>query len=57
MDTTVEVDINDVERFANNPDFHYYLVNNTTDFGTAAFILQTILDKVKEVRQSQGDNA
>ena len=54
---TIEVDINDVERFINNPDFHYYLVNNTVDFGTAAFILQTLLDKVKEIRQSQVDNA
>lgn len=53
----IEVDINDVERFVNNPDFHYYLINNTTEFETAAFILQTLLDKVKEIKQLQVDNA
>lgn len=49
----VEVDMNEVERFINNPDFHYYLVNNVVEFSTAAFILQTLLDKVQEMRQSQ----
>ena len=54
----VEIDINDVERFVNSQDFHYYLVNNTTEFTTAAFILQTLLDKVDEIKkQPKADNA
>lgn len=54
----IEIDINDVERFVNNEDFHYYLVNNTTEFATAAFILQTLLDKVDEIKkQPKVDNA
>lgn len=53
----VEVDINEVERFINNPDFHFYLINNVSEFTTAAFILQTLLNKVKEIRQCQVDNA
>ena len=49
----IEVDINEVERFIKNPDFHYYLVNNVTEFNTAAFILQVLLDKVEEIKRSQ----
>lgn len=54
----VEIDINDVERFVNSKDFHYYLINNTTEFATAAFILQTLLNKVDEIKKHpKVDNA
>lgn len=51
MDEYIEVDLEDVERFVNNPDFHYYLLNNVTDFNTAAFILQTLIDTVEEIKK------
>jgi hypothetical protein len=54
----IEIDINDVEKFINNPDFHYYLLNNTNEFTTAIFILQVLLDKVAEIKQQpEVDNA
>ena len=54
----IEININDVEKFVNNPDFHYYLLNNTNEFTTAVFILQILLDKIDEIKkQSQVDNA
>ena len=54
----IEIDINEVDKFVHSADFHYYLVNNVDDFGTAAFILQVLLDKVEEVKkQLQADNA
>lgn len=52
-----EIDINDIEEFINNPDFHQYLLMNSKDFGTAAFILQTLLNRVEEIKRLQVDNA
>ena len=50
----IEIDIDDIETFVNDPDFHRYLIENNTDFATAAFVLQTLLNAVKELRsQSQ----
>ncbi len=51
----IEIDIRDVEEFVNNPDFHRYLVENTTDFSTAAFVLQTLLNAVKEIKAQSKD--
>lgn len=51
MDEYVEVDLEDVERFIHNSDFHYYLLNNVTDFNTAAFILQTLINTVEEIKK------
>ena len=53
----IEIDLNDIEQFVNDPNFHAYLLANTTDFGTAAFVLQTLLNKVDELKQLQTDNA
>ena len=53
----MDIDLNDIEQFVNDPNFHAYLLANTTDFGTAAFVLQTLLDKVDELRRLQADNA
>lgn len=47
----VEVDMEEVETFIHNQDFHYYLVNNVKDFNTAAFILQTLLDAVEAAKK------
>ena len=54
----VQVDLEEVEAFINNQDFHYYLVNNVSDFNSAVFILQTLLDAVDAAKkQLQVDNA
>jgi hypothetical protein len=49
FDTTVDVDLNDVMDFAENK-LSRFLVEETTDWGTAAFILQSVLDAVEEAR-------
>lgn len=45
------VDIDNVEEFIESDTFTQFLLNKTTDFGTAAFILQTLLDKVAELKR------
>ena len=49
FDTTVDVDLDDVQQFTEN-ELSAFLVNNTTDFGTAAFILQSVLNAIEEAR-------
>ncbi len=46
----VSVDIEDVENFVLSDDFRNYLLNKTTDFGTAAFILQSLLDAIEKAK-------
>ena len=53
----IEIDLNNIEQFINDPGFHTYLLANTPDFGTAAFVLQTLLDRVDELKRLQVDNA
>ena len=45
----IEVDIREVRNFVEQKKFHEFLIDNTTDFSIAAFILQTLLDKIKEI--------
>ena len=47
------VDINDVEEFITSDTFTQFLMSKTTNFGTAAFILQTLLDKVAEIKEGE----
>ena len=47
----IEVDLDEVKEFIENPEFHQYLLANTTEFSTAAFILQTLLDAVENAIQ------
>ena len=51
----MEINIEDVEAFVTNADFHRYLLDNTADFAVAAFILQTLLDTVDQLK-TQVDN-
>ena len=44
------VDIAEVEGFITGEKFTDFLVNNTTNIGTAGFILQVLLDKIREIR-------
>lgn len=48
----VSVDINAVEEFITNEIFTDFLLNNTTDFGVAAFIMQSLLDTVEEAKRT-----
>lgn len=46
----VDVDIEEVEKFVLSDDFKKYLLSTTTDFGVAAFILQSLLEDIEEVK-------
>ena len=47
----VSVDINEVEDFITNEKFTNFLLENTADFGVAAFIIQSLLDAIKEAKR------
>lgn len=47
---TLEVDLEKVEQFVMSDKFRDFLLDNTTEFATAAFIFQTLLDKLNEVK-------
>ena len=49
----VSVDLKDVEQFITSDKFSHFLVTNTTDFATAAFVLQTLLDRVDELKKDE----
>ena len=46
----VSVDINAVEEFITDSKFTNFLLENTTDFGVAVFILQSLLNAVEEAK-------
>ena len=54
----ISVDIEKVEQFILSDKFRDFILNEQNDFGVAAFILQTLLDEIDEVkrRQSNGRN-
>ena len=47
---TIDVDIDEVEKFIMSDKFRDFLLSNTSDFGVAAFILQSLLEDVDEAR-------
>ena len=47
----VSVDINEVEEFITSDKFTNFLLENTTDFGVAAFIMQSLLDATKKAKK------
>ena len=47
------VDIAETEAFITSEKFTDFLVNNTTDIGTAGFILQVLLDKIDEIKSEE----
>ena len=55
MDFEVTVDLDDVRQFIESEKFSQFLLANTTEFTTAAFILQTLLDAV-DAAATQVDN-
>lgn len=54
LNTTMLINLEEVEQFIESDEFIQFLLNNTTDLGTCAFILQTIHEKIEEL--SEGDN-
>ena len=54
MDMTMNVDIDEVSRFAHE-DLPGLLIHNT-DFDVAAFVLQTVLDKLDEIKGAKNEN-
>lgn len=52
MDFETTVDLDEVKRVIEDPEFAQYLLTHTTTFGAAAFILQTLLDAVENAAQS-----
>lgn len=44
---TTEVDLNDVKEFIESSKFADYLLSNTTNFSTAAYILQALLERLE----------
>lgn len=38
------VDMDNVREFIENEEFHQFLLNHTTDFSTAGWVLQTLLE-------------
>ena len=47
--------LNEVEATVTNDEFVQYLLSHTVNFGSAALIIQTMLDKVTELKE-QLDN-
>lgn len=51
LDTTIEVDMDDVKKFAENPKFSQFLLSNTSEFTTAAFILDAVFKAIDKVEK------
>ena len=56
MDFETTVDLDEVKRVIEAPEFAQYLLSHTTEFASAAFILQTLLNAVEEAAH-QIDNS
>lgn len=46
----IDVNIRNVEEFVLSDDFREFLMSKTTSFATAAFVLQTLLNKIEEIK-------
>ena len=46
-------DLNDIKEFVSSNKFANFLINNTTDFGIAAFVLQTLIEKIDELEKEK----
>lgn len=49
MNMDMTVNLEDVREFIESQKFTQFLLSNTTEFSTAAFILQTLLDKIEKL--------
>lgn len=44
----MSVNMDNIKEFIENEEFHQFLLSHTTDFRTAAWVLQTLLDAYDE---------
>ena len=49
----IDINIEEIEAFITSEKFSNFLLSNTTEFGTCAFILQTLLDKIEEIKSEE----
>ena len=49
------VDLYEVEKFLENDKFVQFLLNNSTDIAIPLFILQTVKDKIEELKKEESD--
>ena len=45
----INVNLNEVKEFVQSDKFIQFMLNNTTDIGVSAFILQTLIEKISEL--------
>lgn len=55
FDTTMTVNLEEVKTFVESDKFIQFLLNNTTDFGVAAYILQTLLNSLDKESEADKD--
>lgn len=51
LNTTVSVDLDEVQEFIESEKFIQFLLNNTTNLSIALFIVQTVNDKIEELKK------
>ncbi len=49
----IELDIQNIKDFVLSDEFRNFLMSKTTEFGTAAFVLQTLLEKIDEIEEKE----
>ena len=49
------VDLHEVEKFLENDKFIQFLLSNTTDIAIPLFILQTVKDKIEELKKEESE--
>ena len=49
LNTTMSVNLSEIKTFIESDKFIQFLLNNTTDFAVAAFVLQALEDKIDEL--------
>ena len=47
LDMTMTVDLKEVEKFIETDKFAHFLLDNTTDFATAGYIITAIYDRLE----------
>ena len=53
LDLSITVDLKEVNDLVYSDKFVKFLLSNSTDLSTPAFIIQTLEDKIKEIQKEQ----
>lgn len=51
----ISVDLQEVENFILSDEFKQFIIDNNTDFAVPCFIIQTLLEKINELRKETED--